>query len=184
LIAADVNPANLRAHGRSPLDYLARLKAADGHYRYSATSDQTPVWVTGQTLMAAKGQALPLIRVPRSSPSGGAVRAHPTHPSSTAPTPASGSGVTAPSGSSFGGGQSAANRGAGKPRASKARPGSRDAPSGGSGGQQANAASGPAELASSRSEGGLSLALWLAGAFGLLVAGLGGGFIWYRRRLP
>ena len=47
-----------------------------------------------------------------------------------------------------------------------------------------NAPSAPASLASDRSDGGYALAVWIASGFGLLVAGLLGGFLWYRRRLP
>ena len=34
-------------------------QAGDGHYRYSASSDQTPVWVTGQALLAVRAQGVP-----------------------------------------------------------------------------------------------------------------------------
>src|SRR4051812_35591323 len=64
LLAAGVSPASVRSGG-TPLGYLASAQAADGHYRYSATSDQTPVWVTGQALMAVSGAAFPLRPVPR-----------------------------------------------------------------------------------------------------------------------
>ena len=50
-------------NGGSPLDYLASVRAPDGHFRYSASSDQTPVWVTGQALVAARGKAFPLAPV-------------------------------------------------------------------------------------------------------------------------
>ncbi len=65
LIAAGVSPASVRKGGRSPLDYLAGVQASDGHYRYASTSDQTPVWVTGQALLAVNGAAFPLGSVPR-----------------------------------------------------------------------------------------------------------------------
>jgi hypothetical protein len=42
------------------MDYLDSLIAGDGHVRYSRSSDQTPVWVTGQALMALAGKPLPL----------------------------------------------------------------------------------------------------------------------------
>jgi hypothetical protein len=51
--------------GGTPLSYLASTQARDGHYRYSSSSDQTPVWVTGQALMAVNGAAFPLSPVPR-----------------------------------------------------------------------------------------------------------------------
>jgi energy-coupling factor transport system substrate-specific component len=63
LLAAGVKPARVRSGGRSGLSYLAARQAADGHYRYSAQSDQTPVWVTAQALLAVSGSAFPLDRV-------------------------------------------------------------------------------------------------------------------------
>jgi hypothetical protein len=59
LIAGGISPSAVR-NGGSPLDYLTSVRAPDGHYRYSAASDQTPVWVTGQALVAARGKAFPL----------------------------------------------------------------------------------------------------------------------------
>ncbi len=47
------------------LDYLAASQAADGHYRYSSSSDQTPVWVTGQVLAAVAGKPFPVAPPPR-----------------------------------------------------------------------------------------------------------------------
>ena len=48
LIAAGRDPARVRRGGaRSPLAYLRSLVGPDGAVRYSRTSTQTPVWVTG-----------------------------------------------------------------------------------------------------------------------------------------
>jgi energy-coupling factor transport system substrate-specific component len=60
LIAAGADPGTIRRHGRSALDYLHSLVAPNGHIRYARGSDQTPVWVTSQALMALSGKALPL----------------------------------------------------------------------------------------------------------------------------
>jgi hypothetical protein len=60
LLAAGANPAQLKRGGKSAYDYLEDNQAGDGHYRYSAKSDQTPVWVTGQVLVAVSHQHLPL----------------------------------------------------------------------------------------------------------------------------
>ena len=49
------------------LGYLARLRAPDGHYRYSPASDQTPVWVTAQVLLAVERQPFPVPAVARAS---------------------------------------------------------------------------------------------------------------------
>jgi energy-coupling factor transport system substrate-specific component len=50
----------LGANPGSALDYLAARQEADGHYSYSASSDQTPVWVTGQVLTAVAGESFPV----------------------------------------------------------------------------------------------------------------------------
>jgi prenyltransferase beta subunit len=54
----------LVAAGRTPpraaFAYLARLKRADGSYRYSAKYVTTPVWVTSQVLAALAKQPFPL----------------------------------------------------------------------------------------------------------------------------
>ncbi len=56
LLAAGVNVNGVRRGGsRSPLGYLEGLVAPDGSVRYSATSAQTPVWVTAQALTALAG---------------------------------------------------------------------------------------------------------------------------------
>lgn len=67
LLAAGVNPAAVKEGGRTGLDYLAARRAPDGHYRYSSSSDQTPVWVTGQALAAAELKYFPLAPVPRAA---------------------------------------------------------------------------------------------------------------------
>ena len=45
--------------------YLVRLQRGDGSIAYSASSTQTPVWVTAQALMALEGKPLPLGTVAR-----------------------------------------------------------------------------------------------------------------------
>ena len=66
LIAAGRKPARQRRGGaRSPLAYLRSLVGPDGAVRYSRTSTQTPVWVTGQVLTALAGKAFPLAPAPR-----------------------------------------------------------------------------------------------------------------------
>jgi energy-coupling factor transport system substrate-specific component len=49
----------------SAIDYLAARQDADGHYRRSATSDETPVWVTAQVIPAVTGDAFPISPVAR-----------------------------------------------------------------------------------------------------------------------
>jgi energy-coupling factor transport system substrate-specific component len=61
LIAAGVDPGTLHRRGApSPLAYLRSLSGPDGHVHYSSTSDQTPVWVTSEAMMALAGKPLPL----------------------------------------------------------------------------------------------------------------------------
>jgi Prenyltransferase and squalene oxidase repeat len=65
MIAVGADPSSVRGGGESALDYLAARQDPDGHYRYSASSDQTPVWVTGQVLTAVAGESYPVTPVPR-----------------------------------------------------------------------------------------------------------------------
>ncbi len=65
LLAAGANPADFKRGGKSAYEYLEANQAGDGHYRYSAKSDQTPIWVTGDVLVAAAKRYLPLAAVPR-----------------------------------------------------------------------------------------------------------------------
>ena len=60
LIAAGVTGAPVRR----ALSYLDSLIAPDGHVRYSRSSDQTPVWVTAEAVMALAHKPLPLAAVP------------------------------------------------------------------------------------------------------------------------
>ncbi len=89
MIAVGADPATINAGGSSALDYLAARQADDGHYSYSESSDQTPVWVTGQVLVAVAGGSLPIAPSPRQptpttvSPSESA----PPPPGGTSPPP-------------------------------------------------------------------------------------------------
>ncbi|MFT3863008.1 MAG: prenyltransferase/squalene oxidase repeat-containing protein [Solirubrobacterales bacterium] len=65
LLAAGANPAEFKRGGKSAYQYLEDNQDGDGHYRYSAQSDQTPVWVTGEVLVAASEKYLPLEAAPR-----------------------------------------------------------------------------------------------------------------------
>ena len=61
LEAAGVSAATLRRGGAvSPLAYLDSLVGANGAVRYSRGVTQTPVWVTGEALMAMEGKPLPI----------------------------------------------------------------------------------------------------------------------------
>jgi hypothetical protein len=91
MIAIGADPARVRSGGHSALDYLAGVQGGDGHYRYSASSNQTSIWVTGQVLVAVAGEAFPIPEPPRQesptevSPSEAAEP--PTGESETAPGP-------------------------------------------------------------------------------------------------
>ena len=64
LLAAGVDPERVHRRGaRSPLAYLRSVQHRNGLVRYSRTSVQTPVWVTGQALAALARRALPVRRV-------------------------------------------------------------------------------------------------------------------------
>jgi energy-coupling factor transport system substrate-specific component len=76
MIAVGANPSSIKAGGSSPIDYLNGLQEGDGHFRYSSQSDQTPVWVTGEVLVAASGESFPVAVAPR-APSSPTVTATP-----------------------------------------------------------------------------------------------------------
>ncbi len=59
ILAAGGDPSSYRRGGASAPEYLANQQEKNGHYRYSKSSDQTPIWVTAQVLVAAAGQVLP-----------------------------------------------------------------------------------------------------------------------------
>jgi Prenyltransferase and squalene oxidase repeat len=87
MLAVGSDPATIREGGNSALDYLADRRGENGHYDYSATSDQTPIWVTGQVLTAIAGEAFPIpeaARAPKPEPA----PAPGVSPGSIAPPPA------------------------------------------------------------------------------------------------
>ena len=67
LLAAGVDPAGVKQNGRSGARFLAARQQGDGHYKYSKASDQTPVWVTGQAILAVASKPFPLSPVAQSS---------------------------------------------------------------------------------------------------------------------
>jgi hypothetical protein len=161
LVAAGLLPSSVRRGGRSSLDYLASVQAADGHYRYSASSDQTPVWVTGQALLALNGAAFPLRPLPRSA--------------------------AAPPVAVSGAAKEHARGGQGAPTAKPARkPSSGEAPAAQPAGQPAALPLAPASSNTGDGNGGGGVPAWLIVL--VVVAALGaavwGGWVLYQRRLP
>jgi energy-coupling factor transport system substrate-specific component len=66
IVAAGADPRKVKPKGgRSPVAYLESLQVANGSYRYSRTSAQTPVWVTAQVIAALAEKPLPLRPVRR-----------------------------------------------------------------------------------------------------------------------
>jgi energy-coupling factor transport system substrate-specific component len=71
LLAAGRNPERTRKRGgHSAMTYLRARVRANGAVAYSASSRQTPVWVTGQATVALRKRRLPIRAVPRRSASG------------------------------------------------------------------------------------------------------------------
>ncbi len=88
LDAAGVSPAGVRRGGAiSPLAYLDSLVAGNGAVRYSRGVVQTPVWVTGEALMAMAGKPLP-VAAPPPPATGVPATVHSSRTSTTAATPA------------------------------------------------------------------------------------------------
>lgn len=162
LVAAGVSPSGVRRGGRSPLDYLASVQAADGHYRYSAASDQTPVWVTSQVLLAVNERSFPLAAVPRSSPE----KKNPAASVTAAAKPTATAGT--------GDGKAAAQARGAKPGAAAE---SESDPAVGA------ISSSPASEREVSDEGAPAALIWLAGTV-VVVAVVWAGWLAYRRRLP
>ena len=190
LVAAGVSPASVRRGGHSPLDYLAARQASDGHYRYSSASDQTPIWVTAQALLAVKRRAFPLATVPRTD------RRAPRTGQGSPPTPPTGAQPTTDSPDGSSGGDSAEPQK--RSRGDQDEKQGREAPRAGLENEEAKAASTaesiasepvalvdePSSASSSDGDDGPGTAAYVGGGLALLACGLGGGFLWYRRRLP
>ena len=87
LLAAGRDPAKVRrGASRDPLAYLRSLTAATGEVRYSRTSRQTPVWVTGQAAMALARKVLPIRPVKRRTAKAAPPAPVPTATPAPAPT--------------------------------------------------------------------------------------------------
>jgi prenyltransferase beta subunit len=197
IVAAGKAPGQVKTNGNSGSDFLAARQASDGHYTYSKTSDQTPVWVTAQGLMGARHVAFPIDPVKREKPekpdTGGTNGGYdgggydpststPTYPGSSYDPGSYDSGSFSGSnpGSSSSGGDKPSVPGTGA--AEKDKPDKKGGPSKEAISEFEQAASPTAELPSQSTPLPQTF-VFLAG-LGALAAALGGGFLWYRRRLP
>ena len=89
LEAAGVDPDGVRRHGaRSPIAYLRSLIGPGGRVAYARGNPQTPVWVTGEALMALEGKPLPLIAPPAARPAPAAAQSSTSTTSATTTAPA------------------------------------------------------------------------------------------------
>jgi hypothetical protein len=176
LIAGGVSPSAVR-NGASPLDYLASVRAPDGHFRYSASSDQTPVWVTGQALVAARGKAFPLAPVKRRS-----ARATNSTNGAAAEEADAGGGA----GASAAGASGAAAPAAPGANPGNAQPGAGAPPAAPAGEPPASVSLAPAVASEDSGDDGTDpLVYVLVGAGAVaLGAAVWGGWVFYRRRLP
>lgn len=192
---------------RRAIDYLGRQRASDGHYRYSASSDQTPVWVTSQVLLAVEREALPLDPVSRRAERSGSESA-----SEGGGASAGGSAATSGGGQSSSSGATTSGRGDGSGAASSSSGGgpsagtgatsapaqaSNDAASPSSGGASDRGATSTspgadtvgiatdeitvATTATTNTDDDSSSTPWAIAGATALVALLAGGLAWYRR---
>lgn len=197
IVAADGDPASYRRGGASAPEYLSHQQEPDGHFRYSKSSDQTPIWVTGEVLAAAAGRSFPIsppkrtgtISKSKSLAETGGIAPGSTNvaPSAPAQPPAVPPGLfpappSGPSGGSAGGGAGppahsppGSGAGAGSPEAGQ--PGGRKTFAGGS---DTSATETSSSDGSSSTTGALFLGLG-AGAL-LFGAAWGGRRIWLRQR--
>ena len=68
MIAIGTDPASISNGGNSARGYLLARQDSDGHFNYSSSSNQTPVWVTAQVLPAITGSSFPISPVPPRAP--------------------------------------------------------------------------------------------------------------------
>ena len=185
---------------RDALAYIESLRASDGHYRYSSASDQTPIWVTTQALLALRMKAFPLARVQRqtasassdspSQPSTDAAGEPSTAPpSATGPVVGSGPGGSGKDGSGGGGADSSADGNGTAAGPGPAGSPSSAAPTPAVEPQATTAVAGETPVAQTPTPAtdepdDDSTLPWVIGGMTVLAALLAGGFVWYRNRLP
>ncbi len=191
------------------LSYLAQRRAADGHYRYSSSSDQTPTWVTAQTLVAVERQPFPLPTVARAARAndGDAAASAQAGGSSDPAAAAASSGGSGSSAASTPGPSAGRNGGSGGGGSeSDAGGGPSASPDPGSAGTAAAPAPAPGATAAAGSpdqpasaddtaspvsvsyaagdDGDDSTTTYLLAGIGVLALLVAGAYAWYRRRAP
>lgn len=207
VIAARRNPGAIRNDGTSGIDYLARRRAPNGHYTYSTSSDQTPVWVTAQGLTAVGREPFPIPAVARVEVDEGAGDGTASDGDTGDPGAApvdlgsalggstdsfDGEGLGFPGASGDGGGAgggSGGSAGGGPPE-----PGGEPGPRTNQGlpleGLEAASSAALTEatptafVATDRDGSPLPATAVLLSGLAVLAIGLAAGFLWYRRRLP
>ena len=65
ILAADGDPSSYRRGGASAPNYIGARQGSDGHYAYSKSSNQTPIWVTAYALVAMSNDYYPIESPPR-----------------------------------------------------------------------------------------------------------------------
>jgi len=65
MVAVGADPTRIPVSGDTALDYLAARQGDNGHYRYSESSNQTPIWVTSEAMVGAARKSLPISPPPR-----------------------------------------------------------------------------------------------------------------------
>jgi energy-coupling factor transport system substrate-specific component len=204
LVAAGRSPGSVKENGRSGIDFISARQGSDGHYSYSSTSDQTPIWVTAQGLTGTRRVAFPLAAVKREKPdkpvdttTGGTSSGDPgyTPPASLGDLGSidtnpgiydSGSSYDPGSFGSSGTGSDATGTGSTESEAPtdplSATGSDRQRIAANAGTDEFVQSSAPTTLVAQSSPLPDTL-VFLAG-LGALAAALGGGFLWFRRRLP
>ena len=179
LVASGVDPGEVEHRGRSGLDYLAARQRRDGSYAYNSASAQTPVWVTSQAALAVSREALPVERCPwRGRAPSPDVEAGTEPPASTAPEGSSGDGAKPGGSDQVGGGRKPSRKGDDRGEGGEREPASPAEPAAAVIAEQASGT----EAASDEPDD--STRVIVAAGLGGLALALGGGWFWYRRRLP
>jgi energy-coupling factor transport system substrate-specific component len=158
ILAAGGDPASFRRGGASAPEYLAKHQAGDGHYRYSNGSDQTPVWVTGEVLVAAAEDHYP-IPPPARAPQPKLSQADSTEtggipPSTVSPSPELESPLVSPNESASGAGRSAPGHSASSGQGARGQSPSAKSPGAASGSGATGTA--PEAIGSGESTGSIS----------------------------